>query len=111
MPRRIGCRDFRQASSSFDGERDRKLDAMANTAARGITLQEHLIAQWAFVTVTGRAFDAVINPHPIPSDTRGRPPTTVQFVCYGNEFGYRPERAEDYTCVWEPLPGQVIDEP
>src|SRR3954465_4637773 len=28
--------------SSYDGERDKKLDAMANTAARGITLQEHL---------------------------------------------------------------------
>jgi RNA polymerase sigma-54 factor len=35
--------------SSYDGERDKKLDAMNNTAARGITLQEHLLGQWAFV--------------------------------------------------------------
>jgi RNA polymerase sigma-54 factor len=38
--------------SSYDGERDRKLDAMNNTAARGITLQEHLLGQWAFVECT-----------------------------------------------------------
>src|SRR5438874_4576092 len=35
--------------SSYDGERDKKLDAMANTAARGITLTEHLMGQWAFI--------------------------------------------------------------
>src|SRR5205823_8304044 len=35
--------------SSYDGERDKKLDAMNNTAARGITLTEHLMGQWAFV--------------------------------------------------------------
>src|SRR5688572_26338446 len=35
--------------SSYEGERDKKLDAMNNTAARGITLQEHLLGQWAFV--------------------------------------------------------------
>lgn len=38
---------FRQPA--FDGERDRKLDAMNNTAARAITLAEHLLGQWAFV--------------------------------------------------------------
>ena len=41
-----------QRVSSYDGERDRKMDAMANTAARGITLQEHLAGQWAFVETT-----------------------------------------------------------
>jgi RNA polymerase sigma-54 factor len=40
--------NFRQASS-YDGERDKKLDAMNNTAARSITLAEHLLGQWAFV--------------------------------------------------------------
>src|SRR5258708_6589416 len=45
-----GGSNFRQ--SSFDGERDKKLDAMNNTAARGITLQEHLLGQWAFVEGT-----------------------------------------------------------
>lgn len=35
--------------SSYDGERDKKLDAMNNTAARGVTLVEHLSGQWAFI--------------------------------------------------------------
>jgi RNA polymerase sigma-54 factor len=39
---------FRQAAS-YDGERDKKLDAMNNTAARSVTLAEHLMGQWAFV--------------------------------------------------------------
>jgi RNA polymerase sigma-54 factor len=34
---------------SYDGERDKKMDAMANTAARGETLSEHLLNQWAFL--------------------------------------------------------------
>jgi RNA polymerase sigma-54 factor len=42
---------FRHAAS-YDGERDRKLDAMNNTAARGVTLAEHLLNQWAFVEAT-----------------------------------------------------------
>jgi RNA polymerase sigma-54 factor len=50
--------------SGLDGERDRKLDAMNNTAARSGTLQEHLINQWAFVectTAVRKAGEAVIN--------------------------------------------------
>ncbi len=50
--------------SSYDGERDKKLDAMNNTAARGITLQEHLLGQWAFVECTTpirKAGEAIIN--------------------------------------------------
>src|SRR5262245_51769663 len=39
---------FRPAAV-YDGERDKKLDAMNNTAARGITLTEHLLEQWSFV--------------------------------------------------------------
>ncbi len=42
-----GGSNFRVAS--FDGERDKKLDAMNNTAARGENLQEHLLNQWALV--------------------------------------------------------------
>src|SRR5438045_81784 len=45
-----GGSNFRVAS--YDGERDKKMDAMANTAARGITLTEHLMGQWAFVECT-----------------------------------------------------------
>src|SRR4051812_29253186 len=40
---------FRQGQATYDGERDKKLDAMNNTAARGMTLQEHLLNQWAFI--------------------------------------------------------------
>src|SRR5690348_2581738 len=50
--------------SSYDGERDRKLDAMNNTAARGVTLQEHLLGQWAFVECSPevrKAGEAIIN--------------------------------------------------
>src|SRR3954468_3366872 len=50
--------------SSYDGERDRKLDAMNNTAARGVTLQEHLLGQWAFIECSPavrRAGEAIIN--------------------------------------------------
>jgi RNA polymerase sigma-54 factor len=35
--------------SSYDGERDKKLDAMNNTAGHGVSLQEHLLGEWAFV--------------------------------------------------------------
>jgi RNA polymerase sigma-54 factor len=50
--------------SSYDGERDRKLDAMNNTAARGVTLQEHLLGQWAFIECSPavrRAGEAIVN--------------------------------------------------
>ena len=36
-------------SSSYEGERDKKLDALNNTAARGGNLGEHLMDQWLFV--------------------------------------------------------------
>lgn len=55
--------NFRQ-QASYDGERDRKLDAMNNTAARSITLAEHLLSQWAFVECppgVRRAGETVIN--------------------------------------------------
>jgi RNA polymerase sigma-54 factor len=54
--------NFRQ--SSYDGERDKKLDAMNNTAARGITLADHLMGQWAFVECSPavrRAGEILIN--------------------------------------------------
>ena len=54
---------FRQASS-YDGERYKKLDAMNNTAARGITLAEHLLDQWTFIEApptVKQAGEAIIN--------------------------------------------------
>ncbi len=39
--------NYRVASS--DGERDKKMDAMTNTAAHGEALSESLLRQWAFV--------------------------------------------------------------
>ncbi|MDP9173407.1 MAG: RNA polymerase factor sigma-54 [Planctomycetota bacterium] len=53
-----------RASSSYDGERDKKMDAMNNTAARGANLVEHLLAQWAFVECTPavrKAGEALVN--------------------------------------------------
>jgi RNA polymerase sigma-54 factor len=53
---------FRQ--SSYDGERDKKLDAMNNTASRGVSLQEHLLGEWAFIDCTPAvraAGEAIIN--------------------------------------------------
>ena len=35
----------------YDGERDQKMDAMANTAARGASLSEQLLEQWRFAEV------------------------------------------------------------
>ncbi len=58
----IGGSSFRQ--SSYDGERDKKLDAMNNTADRGVNLQEHLLGQWAFVECppgVRAAGEAIIN--------------------------------------------------
>jgi len=49
---------------SYDGERDKKMDAMANTAARGETLSEHLLNQWAFIEAPEnlvRAGEVIIN--------------------------------------------------
>ncbi|MHC4946659.1 MAG: RNA polymerase factor sigma-54 [Planctomycetota bacterium] len=41
----------RFASSRYKGERDRKMDAMANIAARGESITEQLLAQWTFAEV------------------------------------------------------------
>ncbi len=40
--------DYGPAVSS-DGERDRKMDAMANTPAPAMSLDEHMLNQWAFI--------------------------------------------------------------
>src|SRR3954468_1004307 len=56
-------REFRTAQS-YDGERDKKRAAMANTAARGETLTEVLLHQWAFIETTDAiraAGEAIIN--------------------------------------------------
>jgi RNA polymerase sigma-54 factor len=55
--------NFRQ-SSGEEGERDKKMDAMNNTAARGHTLVEYLLEQWAFVECPDsvrKAGEALIN--------------------------------------------------
>lgn len=54
---------FRQAAS-YDGDRDKKLDAMNNTAARGVTLSDHLLTQWSFIECSDgvrRAGEILIN--------------------------------------------------
>ncbi len=44
-----GDQPYAKSSGSYDGERDSKMDAMANTASRGETLGETLTRQWALV--------------------------------------------------------------
>src|SRR3954471_3740580 len=57
--------NFRQGAYEGEGERDRKLDAMNNTASRGENLTEHLLNQWMFIeTATPEvkcAGEAIIN--------------------------------------------------
>jgi RNA polymerase sigma-54 factor len=55
---------FSPRAQSYDGERDKKLDAMTNTAARGEPLAEYLMRQWAFVECpegVRKAGEAIIN--------------------------------------------------
>ena len=54
---------FRQ-SAVYDGDRDKKLDAMNNTAARSGTLSEHLLGQWVFIEASPavkKAGESLIN--------------------------------------------------
>ncbi len=46
-----GLRDYTRngSANSGDGDRDKKLDAMNNTASRGGNLSEYLLNQWVFV--------------------------------------------------------------
>src|SRR3990172_4025502 len=67
MNREYGFDDSDQSfgrSRSSDGERDAKLDAMANTASRPESLHEHLIDQWAFLEIPDdvrRAGELIMN--------------------------------------------------
>lgn len=40
---------YGRGAGSYDGERDAKLDAMANTASRGEDLKENILGQWALI--------------------------------------------------------------
>ncbi|MEM9914183.1 MAG: RNA polymerase factor sigma-54 [Planctomycetota bacterium] len=46
-----GATDFRRAANIGSGERDAKMDAMANTAARGASLFDQLVDQWHLVDI------------------------------------------------------------
>jgi RNA polymerase sigma-54 factor len=45
--------------SSYAGERDAKLDAMNNTASRGVGLDEHLLEQWRLTDTCGSSGSSV----------------------------------------------------
>lgn len=51
------------SAGSYVGQRDAKLDAMANTAARGGNLIEHLLNQWALVDISPISNLAAANGH------------------------------------------------
>jgi RNA polymerase sigma-54 factor len=62
--------DFDDSDQAFgrprvdSGERDAKMDAMANTACRPESLNEHLLHQWSFLNVNGnirKAGELIIN--------------------------------------------------
>ena len=42
----------------------------------------------------------------------GEPPKVIVFCppSAASEFGYRPDLAESYVCVWEPLPSEATDQ-
>jgi RNA polymerase sigma-54 factor len=49
---------FRRRAAADTGERDAKIDAMANTAGREKSLNEHLLDQWALVEAEPRIAEA-----------------------------------------------------
>lgn len=55
---------FGRSRASYDGERDAKMEAMANTACRPESLNEYLFRQWTFLEVNGairQAGELIIN--------------------------------------------------
>jgi len=82
------------ARGSADGERDAKLDAMANTASRPISLQEHLLHQWALVDE--------------PPEVRKAGEIIINQI---DEDGYlRTPLTEIRTAVSPPLPLEVVED-
>jgi RNA polymerase sigma-54 factor len=51
--------NYRQAAS-YDGERDKKLDALNNTADRNVNLTDHLLDQWSFIEAPPKVLEAGI---------------------------------------------------
>ena len=49
--------NYRQAAS-YDGERDKKLDALNNTADRNVNLTDHLLEQWTFIEAPSKVIEA-----------------------------------------------------
>src|SRR5690606_36003469 len=82
---------YRRASS-YDGERDAKLDAMANTAARPQSLVDQLLAQWSMVETD-------------PANPRTR--KVGQFLIgFIDEDGYI--RTDDQTLLSQSPPGVTL---
>jgi len=50
--------EYRPSTRQFDGERDSKMDAMANTAARAAPLTDLLLDQWRFVDLDPELHEA-----------------------------------------------------
>ena len=69
-----GNSDYRPASS-YDGERDKKQDALNNTASRVTKITEHLLEQWIFV----EAPEAVkVHRHEIAGQNNPTRPTSAE---------------------------------
>lgn len=90
--------DFEDAGSSFrrgaPEDRDSKLDAMANTAGRGITLQEFLLEQWSMLE--------------LPDDVRGAGELIINHL---DESGYLRIGLEELAAKSKPpTPLPVLEE-
>ncbi len=83
---RAGGRDAHGPSiGSYAGERDAKLDAMNNTAARGASLDEHLLEQW---TLTDFCADS-------PEGDKAICKAGRILIGYLDDRGYLPQPPED----------------
>lgn len=86
---------FTHRAQSDNGERDKKLDAMTNTAARGEDLAESLLRQWAFVEcepAVREAGEAIIN----YIDSEGYLRTSLEVV---QQESKKPSKIEDLAAA------------
>ena len=92
------ARAYRAASGD---ERDPKMGAMANTAGREVSLNEHLLSQWALVEVdetTRRAGEAIINHLDPDGYLRVRLGASLEGSCPAHPWESSPQK-ESRECV------------
>lgn len=116
---------YGRGGGDSDGERDAKLDAMANTAARGECLGDILLHQWALVEAPSdvkRAGDVLIDwldedgylrnerEHPIPPGNGEESPDTLPLVIQRTEESTRRLMDEIAMSRTPPLDADVLED-